>query len=61
MQITTYFTKHTDVKKIILELLDSASTQVNVAVAWFTEPKLFNKLIEIQERGVNVELVITCS
>ncbi len=59
MQITTYFTKHTDVKKIILQLLDSASTQVNVAVAWFTEPKLFNKLLEIQERGVNVELVIT--
>ncbi|WP_289022632.1 phospholipase D-like domain-containing protein [uncultured Salegentibacter sp.] len=59
MQITTYFTKHTDVKKIIIQLLDSASTQVNVAVAWFTEPKLFNKLLEIQERGVNVELVIT--
>lgn len=59
MQITTYFTKHTDVKKIILELLDSANTQVNVAVAWFTEPKLFKKLLEIQERGVNVELVIT--
>lgn len=59
MQITTYFTKHTDVKKIILDLLDSSTTQVNVAVAWFTEPKLFNKLLEIQERGVNVELVIT--
>jgi hypothetical protein len=59
MQITTYFTKHTDVKKIILQLLDSANTQVNVAVAWFTEPKLFNKLLEIQDRGVHVELVIT--
>ncbi|MCZ2846185.1 MAG: phospholipase D-like domain-containing protein [Candidatus Bathyarchaeota archaeon] len=59
MIITTYFTKQVDVKSIILELLDGASTQVNVAVAWFTEPKLFKKLIEIQERGVNVELIIT--
>lgn len=59
MQITTYFTKHTNVKKIILELLETANTQVSVAVAWFTEPKLFSKLLEIQERGVNVELIIT--
>lgn len=59
MQITTYFTKHTNVKKIILDLLDTANTQVNVAVAWFTEPLLFSKLLEIQDRGVNVELIVT--
>ena len=30
-----------------------------VAVAWFTDTILFNKLLELQEKGVSVELIIT--
>lgn len=59
MNINTYFTKETDVKSIILDLLDEAKTSVVVAVAWFTETDLFNKLLEIQRKGVGVELIIT--
>ncbi|WP_418510955.1 phospholipase D-like domain-containing protein [Corallibacter sp.] len=59
MRIESYFTKQTDVRKIILELLDSASSKVFVAVAWFTDTILFNKLIELQEKGVSIEVIIT--
>lgn len=59
MNINTYFTKETNVKSIILDLLDEAKTSVVVAVAWFTEIDLFNKLLEIQKKGVGVELIIT--
>ena len=59
MTIATYFTKETDVKSIILELLDKAQSNVVVAVAWFTETSLFNKLLELQKRGVTVDLIIT--
>lgn len=59
MRINTYFTGQTDVKSIILDLLDKAENQVLVAVAWFTQQDLFNKLIEIQRKGVNVNVIIT--
>jgi len=59
MHIQTHFTKDKKVKKIILNHLDNAKTHVCVAVAWFTERELFNKLIELLERGIQVELIIT--
>ena len=48
MQIDSYFTQQTDVKSIILEHLNKAESTVFVAVAWFTDTKLFKKLVEIQ-------------
>lgn len=59
IHIQTYFTQEVEVRPIILDLLDSAKSHVHVAVAWFTDRELFSKLIEIQERGVQVELIIT--
>ncbi len=59
MRIESYFTKQTDVRKIILELLDSSTNKVLVAVAWFTDTKLFNKLLELQDKGVSIEVIIT--
>lgn len=59
MEINTYFTQQTDVKSIILDQLDSAQMEVLVAVAWFTEPRLFEKLIELAGRNVNVQIIIT--
>lgn len=59
MNINSYFTKQTDVRAIILEHLDTATKKVCVAVAWFTETSLFNKLLELQNRGVTVEVIIT--
>ncbi|XMO86751.1 phospholipase D-like domain-containing protein [Algibacter sp. AS12] len=59
MQIDSYFTKQTNVREIILEHLDNASSKVFVAVAWFTDVCLFQKLLELQERGISVEVIIT--
>jgi len=59
MNINSYFTKQTDVRKIILEHLDNATKKVFVAVAWFTDTILFKKLLELQKRGVTVEVIIT--
>lgn len=59
MQIQTHFTKDKKVKKIILNHLDTAKNHVCVAVAWFTDRILFDKLIELLDNGVQVELIVT--
>jgi len=59
MEIQSYFTGKQDVRKVILDLLDKATSKIQIAVAWFTEPMLFNKLIQMQAKGVSVELIIT--
>lgn len=59
MQIQTHFTKDKKVKKIILNHLDNAKAHVCVAVAWFTDRPLFDKLIELLDNGIQVEVVIT--
>lgn len=57
--IKTYFSQRDDLQKAILKQLDAAQMQVCVAVAWFTDTVLFQKLLELQVRGVCVELIIT--
>lgn len=42
----------------ILAQLDNAKFMVYVAVAWFTDKVLFEKLKELKKRGVNVQVVI---
>lgn len=59
MKINTYFTKDKRVKKIIIDQLDKANSHVCVAVAWFTDIFLFNKLLELQNKSVHVEVIIT--
>lgn len=59
MKINTYFTKDKKVKKILIDHLESAQNHVCVAVAWFTDILLFNKLLELQQRSVRVEVIIT--
>ena len=59
MNIDSYFTKQTDVREIILEHLDNATKKVFVAVAWFTDTILFDKLLDLQDKGVSVEIIIT--
>lgn len=58
-QINSYFSQKDNLQKVILKHLDSAQVGVTVAVAWFTDTTLFRKLLEVQERGVNVQLIIT--
>lgn len=43
--------------KLLVELA-KAKKQVIIAMAWFTNPKLLNGLLECQKRGVSIRLII---
>lgn len=58
-RITTYFSGKDDLQAVLLEHLSQAKSTIQVAVAWFTDVPLFNKLLERQRAGVRVELIIT--
>lgn len=46
------------IRQVILNQLDTATTDIKVAVAWFTNRQLFDKLCEKLENNVKVSLVI---
>ena len=45
-------------EKTIIEALDKAKVSINVAMAWFTNDKIKDKLIEMKNAGVDVDLII---
>jgi phosphatidylserine/phosphatidylglycerophosphate/cardiolipin synthase-like enzyme len=47
-----------DIQNQILAEIDSARFTIWVAVAWFTDSRLFNKLVEKSSHGVNVQVLI---
>ena len=47
-----------DIQKQILFHLDRAKLTVWVAVAWFTNKVLFDKLAELKSRGVNIQVLV---
>lgn len=47
-----------DIQYQILAELDNAKYTIWVAVAWFTSPVLFDKLLEKKSQGVNVQILI---
>ena len=55
METQAYFS---DIKQVILRELDNSTNSIFVAVAWFTDNELFDKLCTLQKKGVNVELII---
>ncbi|MCH5312421.1 MAG: phosphatidylserine synthase [Prevotella sp.] len=50
--------KFQEIEKSILAALDKAKVSIDVAVAWFSNEKLFNKLIEKKEQGLDVRIII---
>lgn len=46
------------IKEQIIKELDSSSHSVFVAVAWFTEFSLFEKLTELLKKGIDVKLIV---
>ena len=58
IQAGTYFSTKDDIQKILLSVLNEATNKVLVAVAWMTDKTLFGKLIELQRKGVDVEVII---
>lgn len=57
--VSTYFSGKDDLQAVVLGHLDHARNLVQVAVAWFTDTRLFDRLMELQRNGVRVELIIT--
>lgn len=55
MQINSYFK---NIRSEILEELNLSTESIQVAVAWFTNHELFDKLCEKVSNGVKVELII---
>lgn len=47
-----------DIENRILEQLDNARVSIHIVMAWFTNETLFSKLIEKQEQGLDVQLLI---
>lgn len=52
---TPYFEK---IEQEIIEAIDNAEFTIWVAVAWFTNQKLFDHLVAKKNQGVNVQLII---
>lgn len=46
------------IEKQVLDALENAKVSIRVAMAWFTNDKIRDKLIEKQNEGVDVELII---
>ena len=55
MQINSYFK---NIRKEILNEINLSTESIQVAVAWFTNHELFDKLCEKVSNGVKVELII---
>jgi hypothetical protein len=53
--IKVYFDK---IRQQILAELDAATNSISVAVYWFTNEELFDKLVSKLDEGVSVELII---
>ena len=47
-----------DIQLHILNALRKARTTIHIAVAWFTDPEIFDLLCKKQQAGVKVELII---
>ncbi len=47
-----------NIQKQILAELDSARVSIRLAMAWFTNELLFNKLVEKRNQGIDVQLLI---
>ena len=46
------------IRQILLDKLDAAQFDIKVAVAWFTNSQLFEKLCQKRRQGVNVTVII---
>ncbi len=56
--VKSYFSTVDNIQEVLLEQLDTATQKIMVAVAWFTDRTLFNKLLEKQRSGVEVKLIV---
>lgn len=58
IQPGTYFSTKDDIQEVLLDALSESKIKTLVAVAWLTDKTLFSKLLDLQKKGVNVEVII---
>ena len=49
MEVKAYFI---DIHKVIIKQLELANSQINVAVAWFTDKEIFDVLCKKAQSGI---------
>lgn len=54
----TVFFNGDEIKQELLRLLEGAEVSIQAAIAWFTDPELFNGLRQALRRGVKVSLIV---
>jgi len=55
MSVETHFS---NIQSVIIRELNKANRQISVAVAWFTDDSLYNKLEDALRRGIKVNLIL---
>lgn len=55
MKVKAYFE---NIHKIILTYLRAAEKEIKVAVAWFTDPELFNELCKKAQQGIDIHIIL---
>lgn len=51
--------KFEDIQNQIISEIKNAKYTIWVAVAWFTDKKIFDELVEKKKRGINVQIIIS--
>lgn len=59
MNVQTFFSSDSSLKDVLIEHIGLANESIYIAVAWFTDPNIFNVVLEKLYQGVKVEVVIT--
>lgn len=47
-----------DLQKQVIDAIDKAKVSINIAMAWFTNEQIKDKLVEKKEAGVDVDIII---
>jgi hypothetical protein len=55
LKVKAYFE---NIHKIILNYIESANKEIKVAVAWFTDPELFNALCKKAQQGIDIKVIL---
>ena len=57
-KIHSYFSKISNIRNLLVSLVDHENTNIKIAMYMFTDPALFWSLIRAKKRGVNVKLIL---
>ncbi len=56
-KVQIFFTNHKGLKNELFSILDNATKQVLVAMYWITDESIIDKLIELKQKGIDVQVI----